>query len=65
MSRRKFEIAGHMNERDFSHLVELELPPGGFRNRSHEFESFESGEGALSLLHRWQHDAVEQDAKED
>jgi hypothetical protein len=29
MSRRKGEITGHMNERDFPHLVELELPPGG------------------------------------
>jgi hypothetical protein len=29
MSRRKSEIAGHMNERDFPHLVELELPLGG------------------------------------
>jgi hypothetical protein len=34
MSRRKSEITGHMNERDFPHLVELELPSGGFRNKS-------------------------------
>ena len=34
MSRRKGEITGHMNERDFPHLVELELPPGGFRSQS-------------------------------
>ena len=34
-----------MNERDFPHLVELELPPGGFRNRSHEFESFDRERG--------------------
>jgi hypothetical protein len=34
MSRRKSEITGHMHERDFPHLVELELPPGGFRNKS-------------------------------
>jgi hypothetical protein len=27
MSRRKSEITGHMNERDFPHLVELKLPP--------------------------------------
>jgi hypothetical protein len=39
-SRRKSEITGHMNERDFPHLVELELPPGGFRNKTLEFESF-------------------------
>jgi hypothetical protein len=29
MSRRKGEVTGHMNERDFPHLVELELPPAG------------------------------------
>ena len=29
-----------MNERDFPHVVEIELPPGGFRNKSLEFESF-------------------------
>jgi len=26
MNRRKFEITGQMNERDFPHLVELEWP---------------------------------------
>jgi hypothetical protein len=31
MSRRKREIAGLTNERDFPHLVELAVPPGGFR----------------------------------
>jgi hypothetical protein len=40
MSRRKSEITGHMNERDFPYLVELELPLGGFRNKSQELESF-------------------------
>jgi hypothetical protein len=40
MSRRKSEITGHMNERDFPHLVELELPAGGFRDKSQELESF-------------------------
>jgi hypothetical protein len=29
---RKGEITLHMNERDFPHLVELMLPPGGFRH---------------------------------
>jgi hypothetical protein len=45
MSRRKSEITGHMNERDLPHLVELELPPGGFRNKSLEFESFHRERG--------------------
>ena len=30
MTRRKREIVGLTNERDFPHLVELALPPGGF-----------------------------------
>jgi hypothetical protein len=40
MSRRKGEITGHMNERDFPHLVELVLPPGGLRDQSLEFNAF-------------------------
>jgi len=40
MSRRKVEITGLMNERDFPHVVELALPRGGFRSRSSEFEAF-------------------------
>ena len=43
MSRRKGEITGHMNERNFPHVVELALPPGGFRSRSSEFEAFHRG----------------------
>jgi hypothetical protein len=34
MSRRKSEITGHVNERDFPHIVEIELPTGDFRNKS-------------------------------
>jgi hypothetical protein len=30
----------HMNERDFPHIVELELPLGGFRSQSLEFDAF-------------------------
>jgi hypothetical protein len=45
MSRRKSEITGHTNERDFPHLVELELPLGGFRNKSLELESFHRERG--------------------
>jgi hypothetical protein len=40
MSRRKSEITGHINKRDFSHLVELALPPGGLRSQSFEFDAF-------------------------
>jgi hypothetical protein len=40
MSRRKREITGLTNERDFPHLVELALPPGGFRIVFLEFDAF-------------------------
>ena len=36
MSRRKGEVTGHMNEREFPHLVELELAPGGYRSQNLE-----------------------------
>src|SRR5215467_4260492 len=40
MTRRKREITGLANERDFPHLVELALPPGGFRSVFLEFDAF-------------------------
>ena len=40
MTRRKREITGLTNERDFPHLVELALPPGGFRSVFLEFDAF-------------------------
>ena len=40
MSRRKREITGLTNERDFPHLVELALPPGGFRSVLLEIDAF-------------------------
>src|SRR5882724_13466615 len=40
MTRRKREIVGLTNERDFPHLVELALPPGGFRSVFLEFDAF-------------------------
>src|SRR5262249_24984030 len=45
MTRRKLEITGHMNERDFPHIVELELPPGGFRSQGLEFDAFHRERG--------------------
>jgi hypothetical protein len=33
MTRRKGEITARMNERDFPHIVELELPSGGGARR--------------------------------
>ena len=40
MTRRKREINGLANEQDFPHLVELELPPGGFRSVFLEIDTF-------------------------
>jgi len=40
MTRRKREITGLMNERDFPHLVELALPPEGFRGVLLEIDAF-------------------------
>jgi hypothetical protein len=40
MTRRKREIVGLTNERDFPHLVELALVPGGFRSVFLEFDAF-------------------------
>lgn len=40
MSRRKREITGLSNERDFPHLVELALPPRGFRSVFLDFDAF-------------------------
>jgi hypothetical protein len=59
MSRRKGEITGHMNERDFPHLVELELPRGGFRDRIFEFNAFHHERGIPIRRDRGRHE-VEQ-----
>ena len=40
MTRRKREVIGLTNERDFPHLVELALPPGGFRSVFLEIDAF-------------------------
>ena len=40
MTRRKREIVGLRNERDFPHLVELTFPPGGFRSVFLEIDAF-------------------------
>jgi len=40
MTRRKREIVGLTNERDFPYLVELALPPEGFRSVFLEFDAF-------------------------
>src|SRR5262245_13088144 len=59
MTRRKFEITGHMNEREFPHIVELELPPGGFRSKGLEFDAFHRERGIPIRRGRGRHE-VEQ-----
>jgi hypothetical protein len=46
-----------MNERDFPHVVELALPPGGFRGRSSEFEAFHRELGIPIRRGRGRHEA--------
>ena len=57
MTRRKFEITGHMNEREFPHLVELELPPGGFRSKGLQFDAFHRERGIPIRRGRGRHEA--------
>jgi hypothetical protein len=40
MTRRKLEITGLANEQDFPHLVEVALPPEGFRGVLLEMDAF-------------------------
>jgi len=56
MTRRKFEITGHMNERDFPHIVELELPLGGFRSQSLDFDAFHRERSILIRRGRGRHE---------
>jgi hypothetical protein len=40
MTRRKIEFVRLTNEQDFPHLVELALPPGGFRDVLLQIDAF-------------------------
>src|SRR5215475_10183767 len=40
-----------MNERDFPHLVELELPPGGLPSQNLEFDAFRREHGVARERH--------------
>ena len=40
MTRRKREITGLANERDYPHVVELAVPPEGFHGAFLEFDAF-------------------------
>jgi hypothetical protein len=57
MSRRKQEITGLSNERDFPHLVELALPPGGFRSVFLDFDAFHRQRRIPVRRGRSRHDA--------
>jgi hypothetical protein len=45
MTRRRGEITGRMNERDFPHIVELPVPRGGFRDISFSIDAFHQERG--------------------
>ena len=52
-------VTGHMKEREFPHLVELELPPGGIRSQNLEFDAFHREHGIPIRRGRGRHE-VEQ-----
>src|SRR6516162_5697036 len=57
MTRRKREIVGLTNERDFPHLVELAVPPGGFRSVFLEIDAFHRGQRIPVRRGRSRHEA--------
>jgi hypothetical protein len=59
MSRRKCETIGAMNERDFPHIVELALPPGGFSDQGEGFEEFHRERGIPIRPGRGRHEATQ------
>ena len=56
MTRRKREITGLANERDFPHLVELALPPEGFRDVLLEIHAFHRNQRIPVRRGRSRHD---------
>jgi hypothetical protein len=56
LSRRKGEITARMNERDYPHLVELPLPPGGFRSMTEDILAFHSECGIQNRRGRGRND---------
>ena len=56
MTRRKREITGLANERDFPHLVELALPPVGFRDVLLEIHAFHRNQRIPVRRGRSRHD---------
>ena len=57
MTRRKREIVGLMNERDFPHIVELALPPGPFGSVVLEIDAFHREQRILVRRGQSRHEA--------
>ena len=57
MMRRKGETTARQNERDFPHLVELPLPPGGFRSTSEDMVAFHRERGIQTRRGRGRNEA--------
>jgi hypothetical protein len=60
MTRRKREIIGLRNERDFPHLVELALPPEGFRDVFLQIDAFHRERRIPVRRGRSRHDSASQ-----
>jgi hypothetical protein len=58
MTRRKREIVGLTHERDFPHLVELALPPRGFRSVFLEIDTFHRDQRIPVRRGRSRHEAA-------
>jgi hypothetical protein len=56
LSRRKGEITSRMRERDYPHIVELPLPPSGFRSQSDDMLAFHRERGIEPRRGRGWHD---------
>src|SRR5262244_2342442 len=56
MTRRKSEIVRFTNERDFPHLIELALPPEGFRDVLLEIHAFHRNQRIPVRRGRSRHD---------
>ena len=56
MSRRKGEITAGMNERAYPHLVDLPLPPGGFRSTTEDMLAFHRERGIQTRRGRGRND---------
>src|SRR5262249_15196391 len=63
MTRRQREIVGRTNERDFPYLVELALPPEGFRSVFQEIDTFHRERRIPVRRGRSRHESAQSDIR--